>query len=160
MAPADPEAAARVLRQFRVVFKSMKTHFQQLERKAGLGGAQVWALSIVRERPGIGVGELAAALNVRQPTASILVKNLVQQRLVESRRSEHDRRALCLHVRPEGRALLRRLPGPHAGVLPEALAALPPAKLAALERGLAALVAELGADEAAGSTPLAELSRG
>jgi DNA-binding MarR family transcriptional regulator len=108
----------------------------------------------------ISITELAAALNVRQPTASILVKNLAQQGLVESRRSEHDRRALCLHVRPEGRALLRRVPGPHAGVLPEALAALPPAKLAALERGLAALVAELGADEAAGSTPLAELSRG
>ena len=159
MATANPEAAARVLRQFRVVFKAMKTHFQQLERKAGLGGAQVWALSIIRERPGLGVGELAAALNVRQPTASILVKNLVQQGLVEARRSEHDRRALCLHVCPEGRALLRRVPGPHGGVLPDALAALPPARLAALERGLAALVAELGADDKAAETPLAELSR-
>ena len=31
----------------------MKTHFQQVERAAGLGGAQLWALSIVRDRPGI-----------------------------------------------------------------------------------------------------------
>ncbi len=68
------EAATRVLRQFRQVFNAVKTHFQQVERQAGVGGAQVWALSVVRERPGIGMNDLARALDVRQPTASNLVQ--------------------------------------------------------------------------------------
>ena len=35
-AAADPkgEASTRVLRQFRVVFNAVKTHFQQVEKKA------------------------------------------------------------------------------------------------------------------------------
>ena len=51
----DPDSATRVLRQFRIVFNSVKTHFRQVEQAAGLGGAQVWALSVIRDQPGIGV---------------------------------------------------------------------------------------------------------
>jgi len=50
--PIDPPAAAadaspelRVLRQFRVVFNGINTHFQQVGKRAGPGGAQAWALS-------------------------------------------------------------------------------------------------------------------
>ena len=50
------EPAARVLRQFRQVFNAVKTHFRQVEKTVGLGGAQVWALSVIRDIPGIGIG--------------------------------------------------------------------------------------------------------
>jgi hypothetical protein len=40
---ARAEKAARVLRRFRMVFNAVKTHFQQVEKQAGIGGAQVWA---------------------------------------------------------------------------------------------------------------------
>jgi DNA-binding MarR family transcriptional regulator len=151
------DAPARVLRQFRIVFNAVKTHFQQVERKAGLGGAQVWALSIIRDRGGLGVNELASALNVRQPTASNLVRSLVQQQLIEVRRDGPDRRAVQLHVLPAGRAVLRRAPGPAAGVLPEALASLDAASLRRLEADLDKLIRVLGADERAGTIPLAQL---
>ncbi len=151
------DAPARVLRQFRIVFNAVKTHFQQVERKAGLGGAQVWALSVIRDRGGIGVNELANALNVRQPTASNLVRNLAQQQLIEVRREGADRRAVQLHVLPEGRKVLRRAPGPAAGVLPEALASLDAASLRRLEADLDKLLRVLGADERAGTIPLAQL---
>lgn len=151
------DAPARVLRQFRIVFNAVKTHFQQVERKAGLGGAQVWALSVIRDRSGIGVNDLASALNVRQPTASNLVRNLAQQRLIEVRRDGPDRRAVQLYVLPEGRKVLRRAPGPAAGVLPEALAALDAASLRRLEADLEKLLRVLGADERAGTIPLAQL---
>ena len=48
-------SSTRVLRQFRVVFNAVKTHFRQVEREAGVGGAQLWALSVIDRRPGIGV---------------------------------------------------------------------------------------------------------
>ena len=149
--------AARVLRQFRIVFNAVKTHFQQVERRAGIGGARVWALSVIRDRPGIGVNDLAAALNIRQPTASNLVKGLIEQGLVEARRGLPDRRAVQLHALAPGRAVLRRPPGPFAGVLPAALESLDPTVLARLEGDLGTLIDALGADQLGAQVPLAGL---
>lgn len=157
-AAADPSPPERVLKQFRIVFNAVKSHFQQVERKAGIGGAQIWALSVIRERPGLGVSELAAALNVRQPTASIIVRNLVQQALVEVRREGPDRRSVQLHITADGRKVLRRAPGPYSGVLPEALKALDPVTLDLLHRGLSQLIPLLNADVDAATTPLSSIS--
>ena len=88
-----PEAAV-VLRQFRVVFNAVKTHFQHVERQAGVGGAQLWALSVVAGHPGIGVGELALKMDIHQSTTSNLVRALVGRGLLSSRRDEVDRRAV------------------------------------------------------------------
>lgn len=151
------DAHARVLQQFRIVFNAVKTHFQQVERLAGVGGAQVWALSIIRDQPGIGVNGLAAALNIRQPTASNLVRNLSLQSMIEVRREGIDRRAVQLHATAAGRRLLKRSPGPFAGVLPEALAALDPKILSRLEHDLAALIGHLDVDDSAATIPLAQL---
>lgn len=156
-ADASPEAAARVLRQFRLVFNSVKTHFQQVERKVGLGGAQVWALHVIHASPGIGVNGLAAAMDVRQPTASNLVRSLVAQGLVEVRKDGPDRRAVQLHVLPPGTRVLRRAPGPYAGVLPQALASLDARTLVRLEADLAQLIQVLGADERGAAIPLAQM---
>jgi DNA-binding MarR family transcriptional regulator len=151
------DGAVRVLRQFRLVFNTVKTHFQQMEKRAGLGGAQVWALSVVRDRPGIGVNDLARALDVRQPTASNLVKALADQDLIEVRKDERDGRAVMLHVRPAGTRVLRRAPGPFTGVLPEALATLDPATLDRLAQDLAVLIKVLGADERGANIPLSQM---
>jgi DNA-binding MarR family transcriptional regulator len=155
--PDASEAPARVLQQFRIVFNAVKAHFQQVERKAGVGGAQVWALSVIRDRPGIGVNDLAAALNIRQPTASNLVKSLSRQALIEVRREGVDRRAVQLHATLEARKVLRRAPGPFTGVLPEALAGLDPKTLRRLEADLNELIGRLDTDEAAAKIPLAHL---
>ena len=155
---SDPtDAAARVLRQFRLVFNSVKTHFQQVEKKAGVGGAQVWALSVIRDQPGIGVTELARRMDIHQTTASNLVRSLVQGGLVRTERGQSDRRAVQLHLEPDAQRVLRKAPGPFAGVLPDALAQLDPAVLARLETDLAELLAVLHADERGAKIPLAQM---
>lgn len=158
--PAAPECAtepaARVLRQFRVVFNAVKTHFRAVEKKAGLAGAQVWALSVVAGRPGIGVGELARAMDVHQSTASNLLKPLLEQGFVVAERSGTDRRAVHLNVTAAGARVLRKAPGPFTGVLPEALASLDAATLARLDRDLARVIAALGADAQKGNVPLGQ----
>ena len=147
--------ATRVLRQFRVVFNAVKTHFRQVEREAGVGGAQVWALSVIERSPGIGVTDLARALDIHQSTASNLIKSLTERGLVAARREGADRRSVALRVLPPGQDVLRVAPGPFAGVLPDALASLDPATLARLEQDLAVLIKALHADETAGNVPLA-----
>lgn len=136
----------RVLRQFRLVFNTVKTHFQQLEKRSGLGGAQIWALSVVRDQPGVGVNGLARALDVRQPTASNLVRALAEQGLIDVLKDERDGRAVRLHLRPAGARILRRAPGPYTGVLPEALASLDSDTLGRLEQDLTVLIRALGAE--------------
>lgn len=154
--PSDE--AAQALRNFRQVFNAVKTHFQQLERRSGVGGALVWALSIIRQQPGIGTGALAAAMDIHQSTASNLVKSLVERELVAVQKSAQDRRSVELTILPAGRAVLRKAPVPFSGVLPDALAQLDPATLRSLNRDLAKLLTVLQrVDERAAHIPMAEL---
>ena len=154
---ASDVAATRVLRQFRQIFNAVKTHFQQVEKKVGLGGAQVWALSVIRDAPGIGMGSLADTMNIHQSTASNLIKALAERGLVSATKHETDRRAVVLKLLPAGARILKRSPEPFAGVLPEALASLDEKTLKRLEADLKKLIAELHADARAGKIPLAEL---
>jgi DNA-binding MarR family transcriptional regulator len=150
------EPAARVLRRFRLVFNAVKSHFQQVERSAGVGGAQLWALSIIQARPGLGVNELARAMDVKQSTASNLVKALAERALVAVAREGADRRAVQLSILTAGRKVLRQAPGPFNGVLPQALASLDAETLARLDADLARLIAVLGADPHGATIPLGQ----
>jgi DNA-binding MarR family transcriptional regulator len=145
--PAASAPSVRVLRRFRLVFNAVKTHFREVEKKAGVAGAQLWALSVIRDRPGVGVTDLARAMDVHQSTASNLVRTLLEQELVVAKKTGADRRTVQLHVVAAGARALRRAPGPFAGVLPTALASLDAPTLARLDRDLGKLIASLGVDE-------------
>lgn len=150
------QPAARVLRRFRLVFNTVKTHFRAVEKKAGLAGAQVWALSVVAAQPGIGVSQLARAMDIHQSTASNLLKPLLERGLVVADRSGTDRRAVHLVITPQGTRVLKKAPVPFSGVLPQALATLDAATLARLDRDLGKLIDVLGADAHSAGVPLGQ----
>jgi DNA-binding MarR family transcriptional regulator len=152
-----PEDAVQVLREFRLVFNAVRQHFSQVERATGLGGSQAWALGLVGERPGIGVTELARAMDIHQSTASNLVRALLERGLIAAHRTGADRRAVQLEVLPAGRRALRQAPGPLAGVLPRALASLDAATLLRLRADLRKLLAVLQPDRRAARTVIADL---
>ena len=149
-------ASAQVLRRFRVVFNAIKAHFRQIEKQAGIGGAQLWALGVVMESPGIGITELARAMDVHQSTASNLVKALIERELIGLAKQGEDRRTVALRVLPAGRKVLRSAPGHFTGILPEAIASLDQRTLARLDEDLGKLIAALGADERAAGIPLGQ----
>lgn len=151
------EPVSRVLRRFRLVFNAVKTHFQQVEKKAGVGGAQVWALSVVRANPGLGVNALARAMDIHQTTASNLVKALAAAEMIAAEKKGQDRRAVQLRILPAGTRVLRKAPGPFIGVLPDALASLDAQTLERLDRDLAELISALNADERGAGIPLAQM---
>lgn len=154
-APVDiGEPAARVLRRFRQVFNAVKSHFQQVEKQTGLGGAQLWALSIIHERPGLGVNDLAAAMDVHQSTASNLVRSLTSKDMVLVEKGAQDRRMVHLQASLAGKALLERAPGPFTGVLPQALASLDEDTLLRLDIDLARLISVLDGDDRDAKIPL------
>ncbi len=160
--PADADRTptheeAQVLRQFRLIFNAVRSHLTIVERATGLGGSQAWALSVVREHPGVGVGDLARSMDIHQSTASNLVRMLVARGLITTTREGTDRRSVQLHLLPEGARLLRKVPTLPSGLLPRALAHLDADTLARLHVDLALLLKELNPDQRAARTPLADL---
>lgn len=153
-APGEP--AARVLRRFRLVFNAVKTHFQQVEKKVGMGGAQIWALHLIQSQPGIGVGGLAQAMDIHQSTASNLVRALLERGLIATAKDDADRRAVRLKILAAGSRTLRKAPAPFTGVLPRALAGLDEKTLKRLDADLAKVIAALGADARGARIPLGE----
>jgi DNA-binding MarR family transcriptional regulator len=154
---ANVVPATRVLRQFRIVFNAVKTHFRQVERDTGVGGAQLWALAVIGRSPGIGVTGLARELDIHQSTASNLVKALIERGFIAAAREGLDRRSVALRLQPQGEAILKDAPMPFTGILPDALGTLDPVTLARLEEDLAKLIAVLAADEEGANVPLAGL---
>lgn len=155
----EPLPSRQVLRQFRVIFNAVKSHFRQVEHESGLGGAQVWALSVVSETPGMGVGHLATVMDIRQPTASNLVRGLVSKGLLRSERLTTDRRAVALFATEDAQRILARVPGPWSGVLPHALHALDEPTLRRMQADLELVIRQLGEPGAtdAANIPLAQL---
>ena len=150
-------APAKVLRRFRVVFNAIRTHFRQIEKQVGLGGAQVWALSIIKNNPGIGMGGIATNMDIHQSTASNLIKALLRKELITMAKAPEDRRNVRLKILPAGRKLLTKVSGPFEGVLPIALGNLSAETLIRLDQDLVQLISLLKVDESAEEIPLAAI---
>lgn len=153
----DADPAVQALRRFRQIYAAVRTHFRQVEQRTGTGAAQLRALTLLRERPGLRVSELAQAMDIHQSTASNLVKALVERQLVLATRSGSDARVQQLRLLPAGDKILQRLRGHYIGVLPQALQALPPEVLARLNADLDRLLQAMQADDSAARSPLASL---
>lgn len=152
---ADAETSQRVLRQFRLVFSAVRRHFQRMEKTVGMGSAQIWALSLIAQNPGLGVTQLAQGMDIHQSTASNLVRALIKSGLVQSEKSSQDKRVSELYPLPAGLKALKNAPGPFSGVLPSALSELDTQTLLLLEQNLNTLIQKLDVDTVSAQTPMA-----
>lgn len=151
------EQARDALRRFRVVFSTVKKHFQDIESKCGVSGAQLWAVSEVAGLPGLRVSELARAMSVHQSTASNLVGELERKGLVRKERGA-DQRVVRLYLTEQGNELVARAPKPMMGVLPDALQRLPDDVLNSLTTNMDMLIAIMQLkDETAATKPLSDI---
>jgi DNA-binding MarR family transcriptional regulator len=141
--PADSSKHRKmleVLGQFRMVFRSIRRHYQKVQEQSGVNGAQLWALAHIAERPGSKVGDLARALAIHPSTASNLINRLVALDLVARKREGRDRRVVRLVATGRGAGALKRAPQPLIGVLQQALSDLPRGGLDGLHRHLDELI--------------------
>jgi DNA-binding MarR family transcriptional regulator len=147
-----------VLEQFRVIVKSIRQHYRDVEHRAGLTGAQLWALAQVAGYPGSQVGELARALAIHQSTASNLLRRLEGLGLVTRQRRGADQRHVQLFASKKGYLVLKRAPQPLIGVLQQALSELPSPALRDLHDHLARVIRLMKVRSlAARATPLSEM---
>jgi len=147
-----------VLGQFRMVIRSIRRHYQQVERRSDIGGVHLWALAHVAENPGIRVGDVAKALAIHPSTASNLIRRLVSRAMIAAKRKAKDRRAVQLYAAKKGLAALKRAPRPLIGVLQQALADLPAGSVDTLHRRLGELISVMQVkDVRARAVPISEM---
>jgi DNA-binding MarR family transcriptional regulator len=101
---------------------------------------QFKGLRVIAHGP-VTIGEFAARLGIAQPTASLLVERLVRVGLVERADDPRNRRRALARLSPEGERFVARITGDIHSHLHEGLARLSDDDLAALIRGLHALMA-------------------
>lgn len=147
-----------VLKQFRVLVRSMDTHYRRVEERSGLGGAQLWALAEIVTARHLTVGELARKLAIHLSTASNLVKRLESMGLVERTREGEDQRVVTISPTAAGRKRLQRAPKPSAGILQRALMDMEARELRALHTQLEKVLQRMGrVDRRAGSIPIGDI---
>ncbi len=129
-----------VLQQFRELFRVSQRHFQRIESRCGVSGAQLWALREIDRRPGLTISELARVLSVHLSTSSNLLDKLQHHGLVRRERRSSDQRLVRVYLTAEGKRLLARAPKPVEGVIPDALGRLPATALRRLHHDLKVLL--------------------
>jgi len=150
--------ALAVIELFRLIFRSAKKHFQWVQDRTGVSGAQLWALAELQRQPGIRVTELARALAVHQSTASNLVDALEKRALLRRERTAPDQRVVQLTLTDAGRQTLAAAPQPLEGVLPDALNALDHDDLLELQQRLEQLAKGMKVRDRGGRRiPLADI---
>ena len=147
-----------VLKQFRVLLRSIKRHYQWVEQECGLSGAQLWAIAEIAGTPRIKVSDLAKQLGVHLSTASNMLRRLEELALVKRMRIGKDQRVVQLQLTAKGAKILQLAPRPFIGVLQQALSELPQARLDSLHADLAELIRLMKFKEMkAESTPLSDI---
>lgn len=147
-----------VLKQFRLIYGSVRHHFRQIEVTCRVSGSQLWMLHELQEAPGIGVSDLAHRLSIHQTTSSQLIEKLVARGYVVKTRSEQDQRRVGLTITRRAANVLKDAPGPAEGLIPEALMGLSESTLESLTANLGELIDGFRLqDEQAAETPLSDL---
>lgn len=116
---------SEISRQLQGLALSMKERLQRAVEVKGLSPAQAQTLFLLEERPGLSLGETAAALLVRQSTASVTVDSLVKKKLLKRDRNPDDRREMSLSLTVAGRQMAEEL-RPWSAFLERAIDTLPP----------------------------------
>ena len=80
---------------------------KRMEDTLGISGPQRFALRLISELPGVGAGELAAALHLHPSTVTGVVQRLESRGLIKRISHATDGRRLHLHLTPAGKRLLR-----------------------------------------------------
>lgn len=150
--------AKQALKQFRIIFGSVRQHFREIEATCGISGSQLWLLHEIASHPDLGVSRLAENLAIHQSTCSLLVEKLVKKQLVQKQRLSEDQRKVGLIVTAAGHATLAKAPQPVDGILPQVLATLDVDTLNGLNASLELLIAKLDAQSKLhAEQPLADL---
>ena len=142
----DAEIAASV-DAFRRILRAIRVMARKGELSTGLSAAQTFVLSVLIDRPGTSVNELAEATLTDRSSVANVVDRLVAQGYVVREQAANDRRRASVSITTAGRRAIRHAVSPPPTVaLIAAMRALERKDQRALASGLTALARAMGVD--------------
>lgn len=149
------QLASATLKDFRIIFNSVKKHFKQIEELCGVSSSQLWVLWELQKTPGLKVSELAGKLAIHQSTASNLIEKTSKKALISKKREDLDQRVVRLYLTETGREIVKKAPGSPRGILTEAIDQLSIQDLVQLQSSLEILIGKMNLkDDADAMKPL------
>lgn len=128
---------------------ALQTASKRMHAELGVTGLQRMMIRIIGRSPGISAGELAEVLHLHPSTLTGALEKLVNGGFVERTRDDQDRRRARLTLAKKGRALNAIRKGTVEGAVRRALANVSAQELELAKTVLAAISAELEADNPA-----------
>jgi MarR family transcriptional regulator, lower aerobic nicotinate degradation pathway regulator len=138
-----------VVDALRRVVRELRLSARGAEAAAGISGAQLFVLQALADASASSLNDLADRTLTDQSSVSVVVKRLVDRKLVMRKASSVDARRVELALSASGRRLLARCPEPTQMRLLAALRRLAPSEVDGLTHGLGALVREMGLEKKA-----------
>ncbi|HET9792947.1 MAG TPA: MarR family transcriptional regulator [Thermoanaerobaculia bacterium] len=131
------------LRLLWAVDHGLQSASKRMARSLGVTGPQRLVIRIVGRMPGISPGDLAGILHVHPSTLTGVLTRLVDHGLLARRGDLRDRRRMILTLTEKGKAINRSTAGTVEAGVRRMLDSMPAADLAASERVLRRLAADL-----------------
>ena len=134
----------QALSEFRYRIRRFLHRSEEAAAKAGIEPRQyqfMLALKGLIQQERVTIRDLAERMQLRHHSVVGLINRLVERKLIERRRGEHDRRQVYIHLTSKGDAVLRKLAIYHRGELQ--------ASGPALVKALEALMGQTGGKSAA-----------
>ncbi len=146
--PGEKASIRKVLDALRRIVRDLRLGAREVERNAGISGAQLYVLQALARESASSINDLAERTHTDQSSVSVVVRRLTDRKLVARKPSREDARRVELSLTPAGRRLLARCPEPMQARLLGSLHRMEAADLESLTRGLAALVQGMGIEGA------------
>jgi len=153
IASSAPSAESRedirgILNALRHIVRDLRLGAREAERSAGISGAQLFVLQTLASGHVSSLNDLADRTMTDPSSVSVVVRRLVDRKLVTRKVSKDDARRVELRLTASGKKRLTLSPEPTQAHLLASLRNMTPHELSALTEGLAALMREMGAQEA------------
>jgi DNA-binding MarR family transcriptional regulator len=129
----SPPDTVAVANRLRPVLLKLSRELRRESHSLGVTGGQVTVLVAIKQRPGIGVAELAAQEGISKPGMSKAVDRLERAGLVVRTPSGDDRRRVGLRLSDAGERVLRSVKSKRTAWLADRLRRLESQELDALD---------------------------
>ncbi len=144
-----PARIRRILDALRRIVRDLRLGAREAERTAGISGAQLFVLQTLADGHVSSLNELARRTLTDQSSVSVVVRRLVDRKLISRKAADEDARRLELRLTVAGQRMLARCPEPTQARMLAALERLTSLELSSLAEGMHALVREMGAEASA-----------
>lgn len=150
MSTPDPHSRETtvVLDHLRRIVRTLRESSRAAEARLGVTGAQLYVLRALAGRRPLSLNEVAERTHTHQSTVSVVVRRLVDRRLVHRAVSDVDGRCVQLGLTARGRGVLERAPLAAQDALVTGLEALTAKDRRQLAATLGALVEAMGLEAA------------